>query len=134
MVKKKTNDQEETKHDASGEKPDFDVDKKEIKDQTQSREEEEDNPGEIIEVKESVTTGPAPADKVVPPEPKPEEKLAEMQDKYLRLSAEFDNYRKRTLREKIELTKYASENIILDILPLMDDFERAIAHMPLTPE
>lgn len=55
-----------------------------------------------------------------------EEKLAEMQDRYLRLSAEFDNYRKRTLREKIELTKHAGENILRSIIPVMDDFERAI--------
>ena len=54
-----------------------------------------------------------------------EEKLAEMQDKYIRLSAEFDNYRKRTLREKMELSKYAGENLLLKIIPLMDDFERA---------
>jgi len=58
-----------------------------------------------------------------------EEKLAEMQDKYIRLSAEFDNYRKRTLREKMEISKYASEDILLKILPLMDDFERALKHM-----
>jgi len=58
-----------------------------------------------------------------------EEKLAEMQDKYIRLSAEFDNYRKRTLREKIELSKYAEENLLLKIIPLMDDFERALQHM-----
>jgi molecular chaperone GrpE len=55
-----------------------------------------------------------------------EEKLAEIQDRYLRLSAEFDNYRKRTLREKIELTKQAGENILMSIIPVMDDFERAI--------
>lgn len=58
-----------------------------------------------------------------------EEKLADMQDKYLRLSAEFDNYRKRTLREKMEMSKYAGENLLLSILPLMDDFERALKHM-----
>lgn len=58
-----------------------------------------------------------------------EEKLAEMQDKYIRLSAEFDNYRKRTLREKMELSKYAGENLMLKIIPLMDDFERALKHM-----
>jgi molecular chaperone GrpE len=52
-----------------------------------------------------------------------------MQDKYLRLSAEFDNYRKRTLREKVELSKYAAEDIILKILPVMDDFERALSHI-----
>ncbi|HUX58139.1 MAG TPA: nucleotide exchange factor GrpE [Bacteroidales bacterium] len=63
-----------------------------------------------------------------------EEKLAEMQDKYIRLSAEFDNYRKRTLREKIELSKYAGENILLDIIPFMDDFDRAMSHMDTTTD
>lgn len=58
-----------------------------------------------------------------------EEKLAEMQDKYIRLSAEFDNYRKRTLREKMELSKYAEENILLKVVPFMDDFDRAIQHI-----
>ena len=50
----------------------------------------------------------------------------EMTDKYLRLSAEFDNYRKRTLRERMELTKTASESVMLSILPVTDDFERAM--------
>ena len=63
-----------------------------------------------------------------------DEKLAEMQDKYLRLSAEFDNYRKRTLREKIELSKYAGENLLLSFLPIMDDFERALKHMDSTAD
>jgi molecular chaperone GrpE len=47
-------------------------------------------------------------------------------DKYLRLSAEFDNYRKRTLRERMELTKTAAESVMLSILPVVDDFERAM--------
>lgn len=55
-----------------------------------------------------------------------EVKLAEMADKYIRLSAEFDNYRKRTLREKIELTKSAGEEILMNIIPVVDDFERAL--------
>ena len=63
-----------------------------------------------------------------------DEKLAEMQDKYLRLSAEFDNYRKRTLREKIELSKYAGEKLLLSFLPIMDDFERALKHMDSTTD
>ncbi len=58
-----------------------------------------------------------------------EEKLAEMQDKYIRLSAEFDNYRKRTLREKMDLSKYASETVLLKIIPFMDDFDRALKHI-----
>ena len=52
--------------------------------------------------------------------------VREMNDKYLRLSAEFDNYRKRTLRERIELTKTAGESLMLSILPVIDDFERAM--------
>lgn len=57
------------------------------------------------------------------------EKLSESQDKYLRLSAEFDNYRKRTLKEKMELTKSAGESIISNLLPVMDDFDRALQVM-----
>ena len=63
-----------------------------------------------------------------------EEKLAEMQDRYIRLSAEFDNYRKRTLREKMYMTKYAGENLLLGIIPLMDDFERALRHIDSTTD
>ena len=55
-----------------------------------------------------------------------EKRLAEMNDKYLRLSAEFDNYRKRTLREKMELTKTAGESVMRNVLPVIDDFERAM--------
>src|SRR6056297_617341 len=55
-----------------------------------------------------------------------QEKLQEMQDKYLRLTAEYDNYRKRTLKEKMELTKSAGEDILNGLLPVMDDFERAL--------
>ena len=69
------------------------------------------------------------SDKLVPKLTVADEKLAEMQDKYIRLSAEFDNYRKRTLREKMEMSKYAGENLLLTIIPLMDDFERALKHM-----
>ena len=56
-------------------------------------------------------------------------KLAEMTDKYLRLQAEFDNFRKRTAKEKLDLTTTASENVIKDILPVLDDFERALQNM-----
>lgn len=56
----------------------------------------------------------------------PEEQLAALQDKYLRLSAEFDNYRKRNLREKMELTKTAGEGVLISFLPILDDFERAL--------
>jgi molecular chaperone GrpE len=58
-----------------------------------------------------------------------QEIIQELNDKYLRLSAEFDNYRKRTLREKMDLTKLASEEILLNLLPVLDDFERALQNM-----
>ena len=81
-----------------------------------------------------VETGAGASDKVVPEEMPAEEKLAELQDKYIRLSAEFDNYRKRTLREKMELSKYAGENLLLNIIPLMDDFDRALKHMDIATD
>jgi len=46
--------------------------------------------------------------------------------KYLRLAAEFDNYRKRTLKERMELIKTGGEDVLKDILPVVDDFERAL--------
>jgi len=56
-----------------------------------------------------------------------ENNLAKINDKYLRLSAEFDNYRKRTLREKMELTRSAGESVMRNVLPVMDDVERAVS-------
>jgi molecular chaperone GrpE len=53
-------------------------------------------------------------------------KLAETNEKYLRLYSEFDNYRKRTSKERIDLSKTASEDMIINLLPVLDDFERAL--------
>jgi molecular chaperone GrpE len=55
-----------------------------------------------------------------------EAKLAELNDQYLRKAADFENYRKRVTREKQELTDFANQNLILGLLPVIDDFERAI--------
>jgi molecular chaperone GrpE len=55
-----------------------------------------------------------------------EEEVEKLNDKYLRLYSEFDNYRKRTIKEKIELGKTASTEVISTLLPVIDDFERAI--------
>jgi molecular chaperone GrpE len=81
---------------------------------------------DIVDSQKAEAKAPIASDKEVNEKVPLEEKLAEMQDRYLRLSAEFDNYRKRTLREKIELTKHAGENILISIIPVMDDFERAV--------
>jgi molecular chaperone GrpE len=55
--------------------------------------------------------------------------IEEQKDKYLRLSAEFDNYRKRTMKEKAELIKNGGEKAISAILPILDDLERALQNM-----
>lgn len=57
------------------------------------------------------------------------EKYEELNNSHLRLMAEFDNYRKRTVREKADLIKNASERIITDFLPIIDNFERALTSM-----
>lgn len=70
------------------------------------------------EVKQEVPAE-APAEKT------PDEKLAELNDKYLRLYADFENFRKRVNKERIDLIKFASEETFKQIIPVMDDFDRA---------
>jgi molecular chaperone GrpE len=121
MMKKKTHEQEGTHH-HNNQKP---SDNKEHIDMPDTQ-----DPGNQVTLSENAADSEeSSSDKVVAEVKAIEEKLAEMQDKYIRLSAEFDNYRKRTLREKMELSKYASEDMLLKIIPLMDDFERALQHM-----
>ena len=63
---------------------------------------------------------------------KAQERIAELEDKNLRMMAEFDNYRRRTNKEKLELMATAGERIFKEMLPLVDDFERAVAVMDKT--
>ena len=51
--------------------------------------------------------------------------VAELKDKYLRLFAEFDNYKKRTIKEKVDLMKTAAQDTMSALLPVLDDFDRA---------
>jgi len=121
MMKRKTHEREEIKDNTSHKTTDN-------KDNTENQESQSSS--ETSKTTRNGETGTtAGADKVITEVRAVEEKLAEMQDKYIRLSAEFDNYRKRTLREKMDLSKYAEENLLLKIIPLMDDFERARQHM-----
>ena len=85
-----------------------------------------EGPGEAKDDREADSTDDKKADLEI--------RLAEFQDKYLRLSAEFDNYRKRTLKERIELTRSAGESLLLGLLPVMDDFERAMTLMESTAD
>lgn len=54
------------------------------------------------------------------------EEIAELKDKYLRIYSEFENYRRRTLKEKIDLINTANEDLMIELLPVIDDFERAL--------
>ena len=58
-----------------------------------------------------------------------EAKIAELQDRYLRQAAEFDNYRKRTMKEKADLIKSAAEKVMVAELPIVDDMDRALDNM-----
>lgn len=64
-----------------------------------------------------------------PKEISPEDQINELNDKYLRLYSEFDNYRKRTSKERLELFKTAGQDILTDLLPVLDDFDRAMQNM-----
>lgn len=58
-----------------------------------------------------------------------QDQLVAEKDKFMRLFAEFENYKKRTTKERIELFKTASQDVIVAMLPILDDFERALAHI-----
>jgi len=58
-----------------------------------------------------------------------QEELKSEKDKFLRLFAEFENYKRRTAKERIELFKTASEDVMVSMLPILDDFERALTHI-----
>lgn len=58
-----------------------------------------------------------------------QEDLAKEKDKFMRLFAEFENYKKRTRKERIELFKTASQDVMVSMLPVLDDFERALMHI-----
>ena len=54
-----------------------------------------------------------------------EKELSELKDKYLRIFAEFDNFKKRTIKEKMDFMRNASQDVLADLLPVLDDFDRA---------
>ena len=89
--------------------------------QQNSENQDNQNPKEEVEEKKEETV----EDKLAAAEAK----VAELQDKYLRQVAEFDNYRKRTLKEKAELILNGGEKTITAILPILDDMERALKNM-----
>ena len=106
------------------------MDPKETESVTNNEEKEQENLP-LADSKESEENGndPVMEEAKITEEPGQKDlqsKYDELNDKYLRLYSEFDNYRKRTLKEKSELIKTAGVNIINELLPVIDDFDRAI--------
>lgn len=100
------------------------------KEETQSLENESEAPLSDEQVRDSVD------EKEIDPAAEQDDKLAELekektelQDKYLRLFAEFDNFRRRTILEKEDLRKQANKNLFEELLPIVDDFERGMETM-----
>lgn len=83
----------------------------------------------LQEEKEKLAEEPDEADRVSVELAELQKKYDELNNSHLRLRAEFDNYRKRTLREKVELIKNGGENALIQLLPVVDDFERALQNI-----
>jgi molecular chaperone GrpE len=104
----------------------------------ENKKKEEDKPSEeeVVELPETEDTSETREDESAPEEEPKEDATEKFEaeaklwhDKYLRLSAEFDNYRKRTLKEKTDLIKVANEDLLKDILAVVDDFDRGVDHL-----
>lgn len=95
----------------------------EVEEVIETIETEENSVEEQLEEKKETKTKKDKSGKKVD---KLKDELAEIKDKHIRLQADFDNYRKRTLKEKMELVKTGGESVLMNILPVIDDFERAL--------
>ncbi len=93
---------------------------------------------EEIEAQQNASTETATAEKEVTEEISVEEKLQQEltleKDKFLRLFAEFENYKKRTTKERIDLFKTAGQDVLRSMLPVLDDFDRAMLEIAKTEE
>jgi molecular chaperone GrpE len=87
---------------------------------------------ELVETEEVVTTDEAETTAEPTQTNTAATELAELKDKYLRLYADFENLRRRTAKEKMELVKTANESLLLDLLPVVDDFGRAMQALDST--
>lgn len=134
MVKKKLSETEDNMEQNRAETAENKDNRDEVAEDKETQQEQAREGGTGKNDPESEVADKEVSDKKIPDERVFEEKLAEMQDRYLRLSAEFDNYRKRTLKEKMDISKYAGEEILKNILPFMDDFERASKNMETTTD
>jgi molecular chaperone GrpE len=95
--------------------------KEELQTEEQELNQETDNVSDNIEATVEETVEISETEKL-------QLELAELKDKYLRLYSDFDNFRKRTAKEKLDMIQSASEKVIVDIIPVIDDIERATAN------
>lgn len=89
---------------------------------------------EDVELNVEDLLGNAPQTEELSAEDQLEEELAKEKDKFLRLFAEFENYKKRTSKERMDLFKTAGQEVILSLLPVLDDFDRALVEIAKTDE
>jgi molecular chaperone GrpE len=109
-------------------------DKAEKKEKSDKKEKSEKKEQQKESNKRKKSSSKSKADKLADENEELRLKLAEVQDKHLRLFSEFDNYRKRTAKERIELISSANENLIEKLLPILDDIDRSIAAFETTED
>ncbi len=100
------------------------ADKDILNKEDETSEEQESNHEEMLK-DEKVTAESISDNTELSQEEKLKREVSELKDKYLRLYSEFENYRRRTSKERLDLIKTASEDLMKDIIPVVDDFERA---------
>jgi molecular chaperone GrpE len=89
---------------------------------------------ESVEARQGHRRAPDPPAEAPPPRPEPapggaaEQELAELKDRYLRLAADFENFRKRALKDREEAHHFGHQNLVKDLLPSVDNLERAVDH------
>src|SRR5690606_27886225 len=105
--------------------------KKKNKDDMQDPKQEQTQTEETAQKEETaeVQTETENTSENIPEEEKLRAQTAELNDKYIRLYAEFDNYKRRTALERRELLQTASKDVLVNLLPVLDDFERALKAM-----
>lgn len=102
------------------------VKKKQSEDITESQEvEKNESVTEDKKGKKSTSKKSSELDQLKEQLEEKETELSELKDKYLRIFAEFDNYKKRTMKEKMDFMRNASQDVLADLLPVLDDFDRA---------
>ncbi|HEY1010596.1 MAG: nucleotide exchange factor GrpE [Daejeonella sp.] len=82
-----------------------------------------------LDTENNIENNPETAEEALTEEDRLKAEVAEWQNKHLRLYAEFDNFKRRTSKERLELLQMAGKDVIVDLLPVLDDFERALKSM-----